>query len=144
MKWKGGTVTWLWKHEYARIEVLTAVVMNSSLFWYITACSPLKVNWRFGGTCRLHLQGRKINKARNQHWVASRALAWHILLPWRCRRRVLLKRLLNFSGLHCVMNCDVCGRKWSWCILSCIQIFSWTEETVTYTSVTLAGCPTCH
>jgi hypothetical protein len=28
-----------------------------SSFWAITPCSPLKVKWRFGGTCRPHLQG---------------------------------------------------------------------------------------
>jgi hypothetical protein len=39
-----------------RYEVLTAVVMKSSVFWDITRCSPLKVNVRFGGTCHLHLQ----------------------------------------------------------------------------------------
>jgi hypothetical protein len=35
-------------------------------FWDITPCSPLKFNRRFGRTCRLHLQGRKISQARNQ------------------------------------------------------------------------------
>jgi hypothetical protein len=40
-------------------EVLTAVVMKSIIFWDITPCSPLSVNRRFGGTYRLHLQGRK-------------------------------------------------------------------------------------
>jgi hypothetical protein len=29
---------------------------TTSIFWYITLCSPLKVNRRFGGTHRLHLQ----------------------------------------------------------------------------------------
>jgi hypothetical protein len=29
---------------------------ESSVFWDIS-CSPLNVNRRFGGTCRLHLQG---------------------------------------------------------------------------------------
>jgi hypothetical protein len=28
-------------------EVLTAVVMNNSVFWVIAACSPLKANRRF-------------------------------------------------------------------------------------------------
>jgi hypothetical protein len=38
-------------------EVLTPVVMKtSSIFWDITPCSPLKVNGRYAGTCRLHLQ----------------------------------------------------------------------------------------
>jgi hypothetical protein len=33
-------------------EVLTAVVMKSSLFWDITPCSPLKVNRHFRRTRR--------------------------------------------------------------------------------------------
>jgi hypothetical protein len=48
------------------LQVLTAVVKNSSIFWDITSHSPLKVNRRFGGTWRLHLQGRRISQARNQ------------------------------------------------------------------------------
>jgi hypothetical protein len=39
-------------------EVLTAVVMKSSIFCDITPCSPFIVNRRFGGTYRLHLQGQ--------------------------------------------------------------------------------------
>jgi hypothetical protein len=38
-----------------------AVVMKN-----ITRRGPLKVNRRFGGTCRLHFQGRKISYVRNQ------------------------------------------------------------------------------
>jgi hypothetical protein len=40
-------------------EVLQPVVMKSNIVWDITLCSPLSVNRRFGGTFRLHLQGRK-------------------------------------------------------------------------------------
>jgi hypothetical protein len=40
--------------RHVRFEVLTAVVVKSSIFWDITPCSPLSVNRRFGGTCRLH------------------------------------------------------------------------------------------
>jgi hypothetical protein len=29
------------------------------MFWDIMLCSPLKVNRRLGGTCRLHFQGRR-------------------------------------------------------------------------------------
>jgi hypothetical protein len=36
-------------------EVLTAVIMKSTIFWDMTPCSPLKFNRRFGGT-RLHLR----------------------------------------------------------------------------------------
>jgi hypothetical protein len=47
---------------YLGLEVLTAVVMKSIAFWDITLCIPLKVNRRFGGTYRFHLQIR-INRA---------------------------------------------------------------------------------
>jgi hypothetical protein len=52
--------------ESVGFEVLPAVVMNSSFFWDITLSSLLKVNQRFGGTCRLHLQGQGIGRSRNQ------------------------------------------------------------------------------
>jgi hypothetical protein len=41
-------------------------IKNNSAFCNITPCSPLEVNKRFGGICRLHVQGRRINQARNQ------------------------------------------------------------------------------
>jgi hypothetical protein len=40
-------------------SVLTAVVKNSTAFRDITPCSPLKVNRRFGGKCRLRLKVRR-------------------------------------------------------------------------------------
>jgi hypothetical protein len=46
---------------YVGSEFLTAVVTESSVVWDITPCSSLKVNQHFGGTCRLHLQGRIIS-----------------------------------------------------------------------------------
>jgi hypothetical protein len=62
-------------HQFSirRFWVLTAVIMKSTIFWDITLCSPLKVNRRFGGIYRLHLQGR-ISRARNQRenrWQAE-------------------------------------------------------------------------
>jgi hypothetical protein len=45
-------------------EVLTAVVMKSSIFWDTPPCSPLEVNWCFRGTCNLHLQGPRTSQAR--------------------------------------------------------------------------------
>jgi hypothetical protein len=48
------------------LEVLTAVVMKSTVLWDITPCSALKSNRRFRGTYGLHLQGRRISQARNQ------------------------------------------------------------------------------
>jgi hypothetical protein len=45
--------------EYLGFEVFTAVVMKSIFFWDMTPCSPLSCARRFGGTYRLHLQGRR-------------------------------------------------------------------------------------
>jgi hypothetical protein len=60
------------KFSNVGFEVLTAVVKKSSIFWDITSCSPLKVNRRFGKSCRLHLQGRRIRQARNQREAGSK------------------------------------------------------------------------
>jgi hypothetical protein len=38
--------------------------MKGPVFWDMTARSPFKVNRRFGETCHLHLQRRKISQAR--------------------------------------------------------------------------------
>jgi hypothetical protein len=58
--------------ELVGAEVLTVMVMKISIFWDITPCSPLKVNRLFGGTGLLHLKGRRISQARNQHDAGSR------------------------------------------------------------------------
>jgi hypothetical protein len=57
--------------NFTVFEVLTAVVMKSSVLCARTPCSPLKVNRHFGGTCRLHLQGRRIGQPRNQREAGS-------------------------------------------------------------------------
>jgi hypothetical protein len=38
-----------------------AVTMKNAVFWDVVSCSSC-VNRRFGGTYRLHLQGRKIRE----------------------------------------------------------------------------------
>jgi hypothetical protein len=43
-------------NAFVGFKVLTAVVMNSTIFWDITPCSSLSLNRRFGGTYCLHLQ----------------------------------------------------------------------------------------
>jgi hypothetical protein len=53
---------------YVGFEVLTAVVMKSSIFSDITPCSLLKINLCFGRTCR------KISQERNQR-EAERAVS---------------------------------------------------------------------
>jgi hypothetical protein len=70
--------------------------LRSSVFWDITQCSRLKVNRRFGGTCRLHLQGWRISRARNQRESRWEAELW--------RRFVPPKRRVIFNGLHGVIS----------------------------------------
>jgi hypothetical protein len=80
------------------------VTRKCTVSWDVTPCS-LEIARRFGGTCRLHLQGRRVNEARNQQdQAASWAelcwfLAWPALRPWRWRRNVPQKRRA-VSELH--------------------------------------------
>jgi hypothetical protein len=93
---------------YVVFEVLTAAVTKSTIFWDITPCSPLRVNWHFRGTYRLHLQRRKISRARNHResrWQTKFCfLARLIFRPWRWRRYAPLKRWLTFNGLHGIVS----------------------------------------
>jgi hypothetical protein len=67
-----------------RFEVLTAVVVKSTIFWDITPCSPVKVNRRgLLATCLLA------------------GSCWNdFLRPWRWRRYVPPKRRLQLNRLH--------------------------------------------
>jgi hypothetical protein len=44
-----------------------------TIFWDITPCSPFKVNWCFGGTHHLPLQGWRISQGRNQCEAGSKS-----------------------------------------------------------------------
>jgi hypothetical protein len=46
---------------YVRFEVFSAVTMKNAVFWDVVPCSSC-ANRYFGGTYRLHLQGRKIRE----------------------------------------------------------------------------------
>jgi hypothetical protein len=76
-------------------EVLTAVVMKSSIFWDITLCSPLKVNQRLGGTCHLHVQDRRISQERNQH----EAELCYLLVSCFTYSSILKTELTRFSEM---------------------------------------------
>jgi hypothetical protein len=58
-------------------DVLVAVVMNSSVFWYMTPCNPLKIIRRFGGTCNLLFHARIKIQARNQR-EAEKSVCWKL------------------------------------------------------------------
>jgi hypothetical protein len=107
---------------YVGFEVLTAVVMNSSIFWDITPCSPLKVNRRFGGTCRLHLQGW-ISQARNHRdagskqglvlftWPTSIISVWLLISSvrylWLCHEANPWSTLLQLHPRHKKTTCEI-------------------------------------
>jgi hypothetical protein len=93
------TISWVYCNLYLKRYGISILVI---FYLLATLCSPLKVSRRFGGTYRLHLQVRKISRARNQR--ESRWLVELILPPWRWRRYVPLKRQLTFNGLQGVIS----------------------------------------
>jgi hypothetical protein len=60
--------------------------MESSIFWNVTPCRPLKISRRFGGICRPQQETRMRQEARRR---------------WR---RYVPKRPLVFNGLHSVIS----------------------------------------
>jgi hypothetical protein len=70
------------------------ILSKSTLCWDITPCSPLKVNRRFGGIYRLHLQGRSISRLRNQR---ETRLAFNGLYDVISRKTLLFLYLLLLS-----------------------------------------------
>jgi hypothetical protein len=64
---------WNTQQNCVRFEVFTAVTTKNAVFWDVALCRSC-VNRRFGGTYRLHLQGRRKSQARNQRdsiWQAE-------------------------------------------------------------------------
>jgi hypothetical protein len=70
-------------------------------FWDSMPFVPLKVNQRFGGTCRLPIQDRRISKARNQHEKRRKA---ELCLP---PASMLISRFVYFRALlvFCLFAC---------------------------------------
>jgi hypothetical protein len=65
---------------YLRTPVLQftfMIEMQSSIFGDIMPCSPVKVNWHFGETSHLYLQGWRLCQARNHHEAGSKQLCLH-------------------------------------------------------------------
>jgi hypothetical protein len=60
------------------------MVMKISIFWDITPYSPLKINWRFGETNRIHLQGGGISQARYQRVSRWQAEQIRTTEPYTC------------------------------------------------------------
>jgi hypothetical protein len=84
---------------YVGFEVLTPVLMKSSVFWHITPCSPLKMNRRFGETPSSHSKN-KPSHITGCHLLSRGFLVSLMLRPWRWRRHVPQKGRLTLNGLH--------------------------------------------
>jgi hypothetical protein len=61
---------------FVGFEVFTAVTMKNAVFWVVVPCRCGRLNRRFGGSYRLHLQGRQKNpRAKNQREQVASELA---------------------------------------------------------------------
>jgi hypothetical protein len=68
-------VAWIQKiTKNIGFEVLRAVIMNTSIFWDITPCSPLKVNRRFGGRQRRNVPSKRRFTFNGIHGVISKKI----------------------------------------------------------------------
>jgi hypothetical protein len=73
--------------DSAGFQVFSAVTLKNAVFWEVTPCRS-SVKQRFGVTCRLHLQGRKIRErgisvsrwfTQNLHGATSHNTAYFTL-----------------------------------------------------------------
>jgi hypothetical protein len=67
-------------------EVFTAVVLKSIFFCDMTPCSALSGTRRFGGTYRLHLQGRRIVQQSSEQASGKRYHSTHYTASYPRRR----------------------------------------------------------
>jgi hypothetical protein len=74
--------------------------MMISILWGITPCGLFEVNRRFGGIYRLHLRGRKISRARNQHEPGTDRIenVSYIIACSRCRGNIVFTELSPSNG----------------------------------------------
>jgi hypothetical protein len=86
------------KTVHVRFEVFTAVTMKKAVFWDEVQCRYC-VNRRFGGTYRLHLQGRRQEEIRERTRVSR---CNRLLAPCRVcvNRRFGGMYRLHLQGYH--------------------------------------------
>jgi hypothetical protein len=95
---------------YIGFEVLTTVIMRTTIFWNMTPCSPLKsIDFSKEHIASIfRIEEYKPNKKREWKQVASRATIW----PLRWSRYVRPKRRLIFNWLHGVISQKIVLFKW--------------------------------
>jgi hypothetical protein len=64
-------------------EIFTAVTMKNDVFWGVAPCKCGRLNRRFGGSYRHHLQGRKIFIIWNVSIVRNISIMYHNLDIYR-------------------------------------------------------------
>jgi hypothetical protein len=103
------------RNSKVRFEIFTAVTVKNAVFWDVAPCRSC-VNRRFGGTYRLHLQGRKIRK------LGTSVSRW-LQPPWRWTRYVPPKHRFT-QDLHGVASQKTAFFKW-WTVF---QIAVWEKQ----------------
>jgi hypothetical protein len=112
-----------WTHtisSHVKFEVLTAVVIRNTVPWNITPCSPVKVNRRFGGTYRVHLQGW-ISRAR--YYLLS---GWYLARPIRysSETSVAFQRITRcYIPEDATLHFLTLISKWYWSLLPMRHIY---------------------
>jgi hypothetical protein len=91
-----------------RFEVFTAVTMKNAVFWDVTPCRSC-VNRRFGGTYRLHLQGRKIRERGTSviRWLRTAIPSSETAVHTRSTRRHIPEDDILPCSAYCLRN--ICG-----------------------------------
>jgi hypothetical protein len=95
-----------WNNRTKKIQTMN---LKNSVFWVIMACSLLKVNWHFGGPCRVHSQGRRICFHTNfllcsfsePQWWRRRSSEMSFDFQWTTWHYILEDRTLHN---HCCEN----------------------------------------
>jgi hypothetical protein len=80
----------------------TTLWCKSSFFWDITPCSPLKVNWCFGGTCHLYLHGQR--KASSACYLVHAGFVLGLFFNPEAGGDMFLWNWLTFNRLHGVIS----------------------------------------
>jgi hypothetical protein len=98
------------KYKYVvGFEVLTAVTINSFIFWDIISSSSVKGSRRFGGTYRLLLQGRRVSQTRSYVGTGRKQISAEIIssgLEQRRKTQNVFSTLVT-SAVHCMSRVEV-------------------------------------
>jgi hypothetical protein len=125
-----------------RFEVLTTMVLKGSIFWDITSCCPLRINRRFGGTCRLKLKTRIKNQDKKQresrcHWIQTgTANTWNQRLAKEFSRGQKLHRTSHNTFADKLGNTDLIEMPPIFVLVSSLAYSPTVKIEATYSSET--------